>query len=114
MIILQGKQIYLRNSHADFTRGISFLEDEKKNWRQKSSSHFVSLVKQSKSEGEQCKIVIRNARKEANETIKDLQKDGLSEDLAKDAESNVQNLTNEHITKVDKMLQLKEEEILTI
>lgn len=72
------------------------------------------LVKQSKSEGEQCKIVIRNARKEANETIKDLQKDGLSEDLAKDAESNVQNLTNEHITKVDKMLQLKEEEILTI
>lgn len=72
------------------------------------------LVKQSKSEGEQCKIVIRNARKEANETIKDLQKDGLSEDLAKDAESNVQNLTNEHISKVDKMLQIKEEEILTI
>lgn len=72
------------------------------------------LVKQAKNEGEQSKIAIRNARKEANETIKDLQKEGLSEDEAKDAENSIQNLTNEHIAKVDKMLQLKEEEILTI
>jgi ribosome recycling factor len=72
------------------------------------------LVKQAKNDGEHSKIAIRNARKEANETIKDLQKDGLSEDEAKDAESSVQNLTNEYIGKVDKMLQIKEEEILTI
>ncbi|HMU98415.1 MAG TPA: ribosome recycling factor [Chitinophagales bacterium] len=72
------------------------------------------LVKQSKQEGEQCKIVIRNARKDANETIKDLQRDGLSEDEAKDAEASVQQLTNDHIAKVEKMLKIKEEEILTI
>lgn len=72
------------------------------------------LVKQSKNHGEQSKIVIRNARKDGNEMIKDLVKDGLSEDIGKDAENSIQQLTNEYNTKVDKMLQVKEEEILTI
>ncbi|MCB0508988.1 MAG: ribosome recycling factor [Bacteroidetes bacterium] len=72
------------------------------------------LVKQSKNHGEQTKIVIRNARKDGNEMIKDLVKDGLSEDIGKDAENSIQQLTNEYNTKVDKMLQVKEEEILTI
>jgi ribosome recycling factor len=72
------------------------------------------LVKQSKNYGEQTKIVIRNARKDGNEMIKGLVKDGLSEDIGKDAEETIQTLTNEHIAKVDKMLQLKEEEIMTI
>lgn len=72
------------------------------------------LVKQAKHHGEQTKIVIRNARKDGNEMIKGLVKDGLSEDIGKDAEETIQTLTNDHIAKVDKMLQLKEEEIMTI
>ncbi len=72
------------------------------------------LVKQAKSFGEQSKIVIRNARKDGNEMIKDLVKNGLSEDIGKDSEENIQTLTNEYIAKVDKLLQQKEEEIMTI
>ena len=72
------------------------------------------LVKQSKAFGEQTKIVIRNARKDGNEMIKDLVKDGLSEDVGKDSEDSIQQLTNEYNTKVDKMLVIKEEEIMTI
>ncbi|HMV15732.1 MAG TPA: ribosome recycling factor [Chitinophagales bacterium] len=72
------------------------------------------LVKQSKTHGEQTKIVIRNARKDGNEMVKDLVKEGLSEDMGKNVEETIQNLTNEYNTKVDKMLQVKEEEIMTI
>jgi ribosome recycling factor len=72
------------------------------------------LVKQSKNYGEQTKIVIRNARKDGNEMIKALVKDGLSEDTGKVAEESIQQLTNEYNTKVDKMLVVKEEEIMTI
>lgn len=72
------------------------------------------LVKQSKVYGEQTKIVIRNARKDSNEMIKDLVKDGLSEDVGKDSEESIQQLTNEYNSKVDKMLAGKEEEIMTI
>mgnify|MGYP002363861288 CR=1 FL=1 len=72
------------------------------------------LVKQSKGYGEQTKIVIRNARKDGNEMIKDLVKNGLSEDIGKDSEETIQNLTNEYNTKVEKMLVVKEEEIMTI
>ncbi|HQG38898.1 MAG TPA: ribosome-recycling factor, partial [Chitinophagales bacterium] len=72
------------------------------------------LVKQSKNYGEQTKVVIRNARKEGNEMIKGLVKDGLSEDIGKGTEETIQQLTNEYNGKVDKMLQQKEEEIMTI
>lgn len=72
------------------------------------------LVKQSKQEGEHSKVAIRNHRKDANEMIKSLVKDGLSEDEGKAAEETIQQLTNDHITKIDKMLQQKEEEIMTI
>lgn len=72
------------------------------------------LVKQSKHHGEQTKIVIRNARKDGNEMVKSLVKEGLSEDIGKDAEDSIQHLTNDYITKVDKMLAEKEQEIMTI
>ena len=72
------------------------------------------LVKQSKNHGEQTKIVVRNARKDGNEMIKDLVKNGLSEDIGKEKKKKIQNFTNEYNAKVDKMLVLKEEEIMTI
>lgn len=72
------------------------------------------LVKQSKAAGEVCKVSIRGARKDGNDEVKSLAKDGLSEDMAKGAEETIQQTTNDHIAKVDRMLAMKEEEIMTI
>lgn len=72
------------------------------------------LVKKCQAEGEQCKVVIRGGRRDAIEHIKKLQKDGLSEDAAKDAEDAIQNLTNKYILLVDKHLETKEKEIMAI
>lgn len=72
------------------------------------------MVKKIKLIGEQSRVSIRNIRRDANEGIKGLVKDGLSEDLAKDGEALVQDLTNEFTTKVDKHLDRKEEEIMKV
>lgn len=72
------------------------------------------LVKRCQAEGEQGKISIRNMRRDAIEDIKKLQKNGLSEDEAKDAETEIQELTNRYITQVDKHLVAKEKEIMAI
>jgi ribosome recycling factor len=72
------------------------------------------MVKMAKNEAENCKVSIRNARKNANESIKKLQKDGLAEDLAKDAENTVQNLTKDFELKVDDHVAKKEKEIMTV
>lgn len=72
------------------------------------------LVKKSNVEGENSKVSIRNLRREAIEEIKKLQKDGLSEDEAKDAEKEAQELTDNFIVKVDKHLVRKEKEIMSI
>jgi ribosome recycling factor len=72
------------------------------------------LVKKSNNEGEQSKITIRNIRRDAIEHIKKLQKEGLSEDDCKDAESDIQELTNKHIGMVEKHLEAKEKEIMTV
>jgi len=72
------------------------------------------FVKRAAGEGEQAKIAIRNIRRDAIESIKKLQKDGLSEDTAKDAEADVQNLTNKFIELVDKHCAQKEKEIMVI
>ncbi len=72
------------------------------------------LVKKSKSEGELAKIVIRNIRRDANEAIKSLQKDGLPEDDVKEGETRVQNLTNDYIAKIEKLLEAKEVDIMKV
>jgi ribosome recycling factor len=74
-----------------------------------------TLVKQTKSEGEHAKVSIRNARKEANDEIKKLQKDAeISEDAAKAAEDRVQKLTDSFSHKVDDHLAAKEKDIMTV
>src|SRR5882757_4569527 len=65
------------------------------------------FVKKSYSEGEQTRIAIRNIRREAIEQIKKLQKDGLSEDLTKDSEKQMQDITDQYITFVEKHLASK-------
>ena len=72
------------------------------------------LVKKCQSEGEHSKVAIRNIRRDAIEHIKKLQKNGLSEDIAKDTETDVQNLTNKFIAAVDKHLSSKEKEIMAV
>jgi ribosome recycling factor len=72
----------------------------------------IQLVKQAKSESENAKVSIRNARKEANDELKKL--DGVSEDILKDSESEVQNITNSFTSKIDGFFSKKEEEILTV
>ncbi len=69
------------------------------------------LVKQAKAEAENSKISIRTSRKEANSEIKNL---SLSEDEMKNAELDIQNLTNNYISLIDEKLQVKEKEIMTV
>jgi ribosome recycling factor len=72
------------------------------------------LVKRANAEGEQGKVSVRNIRRDAIEKIKKLQKDGLSEDESKDAEADVQDITNRYIALIDKHLVAKEKEIMVV
>jgi len=72
------------------------------------------LVKKCQTEGEHSKVAIRNIRRDAIEHIKRLQKNGLSEDAAKDAETNVQQVTDRYIAAVEKHLITKEKEIMSV
>jgi ribosome recycling factor len=72
------------------------------------------LVKKAKEEGENAKVSIRTARKEANEEVKKLVKAGLPEDEGKDGEAKVQAITDNYTSKVDKHIEQKEKEIMTV
>ena len=69
------------------------------------------LTKQAKAEAEDAKVGVRNDRKTANNELKKLD---VSEDLLRDAENEVQELTDAHITRIDSILENKEKEIMTI
>ena len=69
------------------------------------------LTKQAKAEAEDAKIGVRNDRKSANNELKKLD---ISEDLLRDAENEVQELTNAYIERIDKILATKETEIMTV
>lgn len=72
------------------------------------------LVKRCLGEGEHAKVAVRNIRRDAIESIKKLQKGGLSEDEAKDAEAEVQELTNKYIVAIERHLAAKEKEIMAV
>jgi ribosome recycling factor len=72
------------------------------------------LVKRCSGEGEQAKVAIRSIRRDGIEDIKKQQKDGLSEDAAKDAEKEIQDLTDRFSNLVEKHLEAKEKEIMAI
>ena len=72
------------------------------------------LVKRCNGEGEHAKVAVRNIRRDAIEGIKKLQKDGLSEDICKDAETDVQGITDKYINLVEKHLTAKEKEIMAV
>lgn len=72
------------------------------------------LVKKTKAEGEHAKVSVRNMRRDNLEHIKKLIKNGLPEDMGKEAENKTQQLTDSYIQKVDKHLDVKEKEIMTV
>ncbi|HLW63178.1 MAG TPA: ribosome recycling factor [Flavobacterium sp.] len=74
----------------------------------------IDLAKQAKSEAEDAKISIRNARKDANNDIKKQEKEGVSEDICKEAEDRVQKLTDTFIKKIDEIFAAKEAEIMKV
>ena len=72
------------------------------------------LVKQVKTELETCKVSIRNARRDGNEDLKKLNKEGLSDDELKKSELQVQGLTDKFTDEVDSIFEQKEKDILTV
>ena len=72
------------------------------------------LVKQARHEGENFKVGLRAARRDAMEHLKLLKKEGLSEDMEKDAEDEIQRLTDSYNHKVDEKIRKKEEDIMKV
>lgn len=74
----------------------------------------IDLVKRSKAEGEQAKISIRSQRKDANEMVRNLKEEGLSEDEIKTSEEEIQKLTDLFTRKVDELVDIKEADIMKV
>lgn len=72
------------------------------------------LAKKAKAEGENAKIAVRNNRKDALDMVKSLKDEGFSEDLLKNAETEIQNITNGAIKRIDDVIEEKEKEIMTV
>lgn len=72
------------------------------------------LVKKVHNEGENAKVSIRNARRDANDQLKKLKNEGIPEDETKRGEDEVQKLTDEYGKKVDEVVEAKEKEIMTV
>lgn len=73
-----------------------------------------TLVKQSKAEAENAKVSVRNARRDAIDGLKKAVKQGMSEDVEKDAEGEAQKLHDRYLKKIDEVFAAKEKEILTV
>lgn len=72
----------------------------------------IDLAKQAKVEAEEAKIVVRNSRKDANNEIK--KNEEFSDDLKKNAEQDIQDLTNKYIENINSIFEAKEKEIMTL
>jgi len=72
------------------------------------------LVKQSRTEAENAKVGVRNARRDANEVIKKAVKDGTPKDDGEETEAAIQKLHDKYIKKIDEALSVKEKEIMTV
>ncbi len=72
------------------------------------------LVKKARAEAEHAKVGIRTSRKDANDEVKSLEKEGLSEDEARDAEDSIQEMTKEYTNRCDAIVDRKEEDIMKV
>ncbi|XOV91872.1 MAG: ribosome recycling factor [Bacteroidota bacterium] len=74
----------------------------------------LTLVKQAKAETENGKVSVRNVRKDVNDSLKNLLKEGLAEDIVKSAEEEVQKITDKYVAKIDQLFAQKEKDIMTV
>jgi len=74
----------------------------------------IDLVRKAKSEGEHAKVSIRSQRKDANDMVKSLKDEGLSEDEIKESEEKIQKLTDSFTKKVDELIAVKEADIMKV
>ncbi len=72
------------------------------------------FVKKVMAEGEHAKVAIRNIRRDSIEAVRKLQKEGMSEDLAKDAENSIQQMTDKKISETEHHCSAKEKELMTV
>ena len=72
------------------------------------------IVKDVKKKGEDAKVAVRNIRRDANDAIKKLSKDDMSEDEVKKAEDDIQKMTDKYVNEIDKMVDDKSKEIMTV
>jgi ribosome recycling factor len=72
------------------------------------------LAKETKKYGEEAKVAIRNIRRDANDEIKKLEKDQISEDESRRHQDDIQKLTDKYVAEVDKILAVKEKEIMEV
>jgi ribosome recycling factor len=80
-----------------------------------SEERRKEMTKLVRTEGENAKVAIRNLRRDANESVKKLVKDkSASEDDQKRAEADIQKVTDKHIVDIDKLIALKEQEIMAV
>ncbi|MGY8916815.1 MAG: ribosome recycling factor [Flavobacteriales bacterium] len=79
-----------------------------------SEERRIELTKRARSEGEFARVSIRNARKDANDILKSAKEEGLSEDMHKTGEAQVQEMTNSYTKKVEEVLDAKEKDVMTI
>jgi len=104
-IMSSGLGLSTSNDGKQIRIGIPPLSEERRR----------ELVKLVKKMGEDCRIAIRNIRREANDSLKAEQKEGLiSEDAQRKAQGEIQKLTDQKIQKVDGILRAKEEEVLEV
>ena len=79
-----------------------------------SEERRIQLVKQAKHEAELGRVSVRNVRKDTNDHLRKLLKEHVSEDAVKDAEAEVQKLTDQFIAKIEELLEHKEKDIMTV
>lgn len=72
------------------------------------------LTKQCNKEAEECKVAIRNARRDGIDKLKKAVKDGLSEDVEKDSEADLQKIHDKMVKRVEELLAAKNKEIMTV
>ena len=72
------------------------------------------IVRQARNAAEQARVAVRNIRRDLNENIRQLKKEGLSEDAAKRESDQVQTLTDERIAEINELLTAKEKEIMEL
>lgn len=72
------------------------------------------MVKRAKALGEESKVGVRSARREAMDMLRQAVKDGYPEDMGKKREKDIQDMTDSHVERIDEMIEAKEKDIMTV